>query len=151
MAQQEVEFDGNLWFFVEADSPTARNLSAHPAAGVSLSSNDTWVSLSGTGEVLTDPDRARELWNPWVEAWLPQGPDDPSVALIHFRSEDRRVLGHPGRGASRPSSASRRRSLPGSATRAARAAPSTWGEPQLRQGLIMSVIVSVSAACSSGP
>ena len=28
------------------------------------------------------PPRAEELWNPFVEAWLPQGPTDPSVVLI---------------------------------------------------------------------
>ena len=87
MAHQEVESDGDLWFFVEKSSPTATNLATRPQAGVSLSSADTWVSLSGTAEIVDDVARAKELWNSWVEAWLPQGPEDDSVALVHFRAE----------------------------------------------------------------
>ena len=87
MAHQAVESDGDLWFFVEKSSPTVTNLARTSQAGVSLSSNDTWVSLSGTAEVVDDVAKAKELWNQWVEAWLPQGPEDDSVALIHFNAE----------------------------------------------------------------
>ena len=45
------------------------------------------MSLSGTAEVVRDTEKATELWNGWVEAWLPQGPTDPNVALIHFRAD----------------------------------------------------------------
>ena len=87
MAQQEVEFDGDLWFFAERDSRVVRNLTLNPHLGVTLSSSDTWISIDGDGEVVQDPAKARELWNSWVEAWLPQGPDDPNVVLI-------KVTGH---------------------------------------------------------
>jgi general stress protein 26 len=87
MAQQEVEFDGDLWFFAERDSRVVRNLTLNPHVGVTLSSSDTWISIDGDGEVVQDPAKARELWNSWVEAWLPQGPDDPNVVLI-------KVTGH---------------------------------------------------------
>lgn len=96
MAQQQVEFDGDLWFFVERSSRTAENLAAQPRAGVSLSSNDAWVSLAGTAEVISDVAKARELWNPWVEAWLPQGPEDPDVGLIHFHAEAGEYWDSPG-------------------------------------------------------
>lgn len=87
MAQQEVEFDGDLWFFAERDSRVVRNITLNPHVGVTLSSSDTWISIDGDGEVVQDPAKARELWNSWVEAWLPQGPDDPNVVLI-------KVTGH---------------------------------------------------------
>jgi general stress protein 26 len=96
MAQQQIEADGDLWFFVEKSSPTVVNLAASPQAGVSLSSNDTWISLSGTAEVVDDVARAKELWNPWVEAWLPQGPEDDSVTLIHFSAESGEYWDTPG-------------------------------------------------------
>ncbi len=82
MAQQEVEFDGDLWFFAERDSPKVAHLAANPAVNVALSSNDTWVSIFGTGEVVEDPAKVHDLWNKGVEAWMPQGPDDPNVVLI---------------------------------------------------------------------
>ncbi|WP_181781564.1 pyridoxamine 5'-phosphate oxidase family protein [Pseudonocardia pini] len=87
MAQQETEFDGDLWFFVEKDSRTARSISVNPKAGVSLSSRDTWVSLSGTATLVEDRAKAQQLWNKWVEAWMPGGVDDPNLTLIHFHAE----------------------------------------------------------------
>jgi len=87
MAQQETEFDGDLWFFVEKDSRTARNLERAPEAGISLSSGSTWVSLSGTASLVDDRAKARQLWNSRVEAWMPGGVDDPNLTLIHFHAE----------------------------------------------------------------
>lgn len=96
MAQQETEFDGDLWFFVESDSRTAQNLAANPQANVSLSSNSTWISLSGKGVVVHDVEKAKELWNSWVEAWLPQGPEGENVALIKFEAQTAEYWNTPG-------------------------------------------------------
>src|SRR5438309_9087012 len=79
MAQQEVEFDGDLWFFAERTSRKVMQIVAHPHVGVTLTSNDVWISLDGTAEIVTDTAKIHELWNGWVEAWLPQGPEDPNV------------------------------------------------------------------------
>jgi general stress protein 26 len=82
MAQQQTEPDGDLWFFAERDSRVVEEILANPHVGLTLSSNDTWISIDGTAEVVDDSAKAKELWNSFVEAWLPQGPDDPSVVLI---------------------------------------------------------------------
>ena len=84
MAQQEVDPDGTLWFFGERDSNIVQQIEANPHVGVTLSSSDVWISIDGEAEVLVDAAKAEALWNPFVEAWLPQGPEDPSVALIRF-------------------------------------------------------------------
>ncbi|GAA3462728.1 pyridoxamine 5'-phosphate oxidase family protein [Saccharothrix longispora] len=96
MAQQEVEFDGDLWFFAERDSRKVAHLRADPAVGVTLTSSDSWVSIHGTAEVVEDRAKARELWNPWVEAWLPQGPEDPSVVLIKVTARGAEYWDTPG-------------------------------------------------------
>ncbi len=82
MAQQEVEFDGDLWFFAERDSRKVAHIAAIPEVSVTLTSKDTWISIYGTAELVDDREKARELWNGWVEAWLPQGVDDPNVVLL---------------------------------------------------------------------
>jgi general stress protein 26 len=41
-----------------------------------LTSPDTWISISGRADIVDDTVRARELWNGFVEAWLPQGPEE---------------------------------------------------------------------------
>jgi general stress protein 26 len=47
--------------------------------------SDRWVSVSGTATVVRDPARQRALWNPFVQAWFPGGPDDPAVALLRVQ------------------------------------------------------------------
>ncbi|GAB2477308.1 pyridoxamine 5'-phosphate oxidase family protein [Jatrophihabitans fulvus] len=96
MAQQEVEFDGDLWFFVEADSRTAANINGNANTGVTLSSDSTWISLSGHAEIVRDVAKAKDLWNPWVEAWLPEGPEDPNVVLIKFTAASAEYWDTPG-------------------------------------------------------
>jgi len=96
MAQQEVEFDGDLWFFAEKDSRKIAHITADPAVGVTLTSNDTWISLSGTAELVDDRAKIHELWNGWVEAWLPQGPDDDNVTLIKFSADTAEYWDTPG-------------------------------------------------------
>ena len=69
MAVQEVEVDGDLWFFTHDDSRTVRHIQAHPRANVSLANDDKseWTSISGTAEVVHDRQRAEELWSKPLE------------------------------------------------------------------------------------
>ena len=96
MAQQEVEFDGNLWFFSSRDARKVAHISANPSVSVTLSSRDNWISLSGTAEIVEDDAKADELWNPFVEAWFPQGPHDESVVLVKFTSDTAEYWDTPG-------------------------------------------------------
>ena len=84
MALQDVEFDGDLWFFAYADSDKARQIQAHPQVNVSFSDSrhNAWVSIAGTAEQVTDRARAEELWNPLLKAWFPDGLDTPGLALL---------------------------------------------------------------------
>ena len=82
MAQQLTEPDGDLWFFAERESRVVEEIAANPHVSLTLSSNDTWISIDGEAQVVDDSAKAKELWNAFVEAWLPQGPEDPSVVLI---------------------------------------------------------------------
>ncbi len=96
MAQQEVEFDGNLWFFSSKSARKVSHLSANPAVSVTLSSRDVWISLSGTAEVVSDAAKAEELWNPMIEGWFPQGPHDDSVVLVKFTGDTAEYWDTPG-------------------------------------------------------
>ncbi len=96
MAQQEVEGDGDLWFFTEASATAVTHITAHPHVGVTLSSSDTWISIDGEAEIVTDVAKTQELWNPMVEAWLPQGPADPSVRLIKVSGHSAEYWDTPG-------------------------------------------------------
>ena len=96
MAQQEVEFDGDLWFFAERDSRKVAHIAADPHVSVTLTSTDSWISLDGEAEIVVDRAKAKELWNTWVEAWMPQGPEDPNVVLIKVSGHSAEYWDSPG-------------------------------------------------------
>ena len=96
MTLQEVEFDGDLWFFAERDSTPVEHIAASPEVNVGVGSGGTWVSLSGDAVVVEDVAKKRELWNSAVEAWFPQGPDDDSVVLIKVEADSAEYWDSPG-------------------------------------------------------
>src|SRR5215207_9928959 len=96
MTLQEVEFDGDLWFFAERGSNPVRHITASPEVNVGVGSGGTWVSLTGDAIVVEDAAKKRELWNSAVEAWFPQGPDDASVVLIKVQADSAEYWDSPG-------------------------------------------------------
>ena len=96
MTLQEVEFDGDLWFFAERDSNPVRHITDSPQVNVGAGSGGTWVSLSGDAVLVTDVAKKRELWNSAVEAWFPQGPDDDSVVLLKVEADSAEYWDSPG-------------------------------------------------------
>lgn len=96
MAHQDVEFDGDLWFFASRDSRKVSQIAANPHVGVTLASSSTWVSLNGSAEVVHDEQKAKDLWSTEIEAWFPQGPEDDSLVLIKVSSETAEYWDTPG-------------------------------------------------------
>ena len=96
MALQEVEFDGDLWFFAERSADWLTHIAASPQVNVGIGSGGTWVSLTGTARVVTDVAKKKDLWNSGVEAWLPQGPEDPSVVLVKVDGDTAEYWDSPG-------------------------------------------------------
>jgi len=81
--QREPTLD-ELWFFTSVDSAKADEIvSAHEVSlGFADPKGVVYVAISGTGRIVKDEAKARELWNPWVEVWFPNGPSDPSLRLV---------------------------------------------------------------------
>ena len=96
MALQEVEFDGDLWFFAARDSRKVSHIAADPQVNVTVTSSSTWVSLTGQAAVVDDRAKKRELWNSVVEAWFPDGPDDDGVVLLKVTGDSAEYWDSPG-------------------------------------------------------
>ncbi|KAE8763526.1 pyridoxamine 5'-phosphate oxidase family protein [Georgenia thermotolerans] len=96
MGLQEVEFDGDLWFFADEHSDLAADLTAVPDVNVSFSANGSWVSVSGKAEIVRDRERSKELWNTFVDAWFPDGPETPGVLLIKVHADAAQYWDTPG-------------------------------------------------------
>jgi general stress protein 26 len=94
-----MDAQARLWFFVEAQSPKTEEMEAHDHQ-VCLSYADpekmSFVSVSGTGRVVRDPERIRELWTPLAKAWFPRGVDDPALALLEVRLDKAELWDSPG-------------------------------------------------------
>src|SRR6476620_2025349 len=87
MAQQEVEFDGDLWFFAERGSRKVAHIAADPHVGLTLTSNDTWISLDGEAQGTVEP----------VGGGLAAaGAGGPEHRADQVQRSHRRILGHPG-------------------------------------------------------
>ena len=82
LAMQEIEFDGDLWFFTQDPSPKTEEIRENPEVNVAFDSGKGWVSISGTADVIHDPGKVDDPWNPRVAAWFPDGREDPTIALI---------------------------------------------------------------------
>jgi len=85
MATQKAEFDGTLWFFTRASSPKVDEVEQWHNVNLSYASPDsnTYVSVTGTASLVRDAAKVKELWNPILKAWFPNGLEDPDLALLH--------------------------------------------------------------------
>jgi len=89
MALQEVEFDGDLWFFAASDSAKVDQVRSNPQVNVSFSNNkqSEWTSIAGAAEVIDDRGKAQQLWSPTLKAWFPDGLETPELILIKVHAD----------------------------------------------------------------
>ncbi|TWI62198.1 general stress protein 26 [Pseudoduganella lurida] len=84
MTSQQLDDEGNLWFFVSDQEAFTHELAREPSVNVSYADVDDhlYVSVAGRAALLRDRAKAEELWKPAVKTWFPQGLDDPHLALL---------------------------------------------------------------------
>lgn len=96
LALQEVESDGDMWFFTHRDTSQVAHARRDPRVNISFSQRDAWVSVSGEAEVVEDVAKAKELWNPAVEAWFPDGPETPGLVFLRVDADSAEYWDTPG-------------------------------------------------------
>jgi general stress protein 26 len=86
---QRTVFDGDLWFITKLESPKAREVGLNRRVSLSYvrPQENIYVSVSGMAQIVSDPQKAEQLWDPSYLRWFPGGPDDPSLVLIRVRVE----------------------------------------------------------------
>lgn len=84
MAPYPDESEGVIRFITKLDSSKAEDIGSSGPVNVGFSDDKkgTYMSIAGVGRLSQDRAKLKELWNPYAQAWLPQGPDAPDVALI---------------------------------------------------------------------
>jgi general stress protein 26 len=89
MTLQQVEFDGDLWFFASRAADFVRHIEFNPSVNLAFSNPEdfSFLSAKGSAQVVFDPEKAEELWNPMCQAWFPQGLADPNLCLLKVSVE----------------------------------------------------------------
>lgn len=82
MSVGEVEESGRMWFVTSAHAGKVEEIKDHSEVNVVMQGDDTYVSLTGRGYTVKDPDKVRALWKEAWRPWFPNGPDDPELVLI---------------------------------------------------------------------
>ena len=85
----DVDHAGNLWFFTSASSHKVSEVNRTPKCNVSFAApgDNRYVSITATAELVTDRAKIKELWKPILQAWFPEGSDDPDLALLRLQVE----------------------------------------------------------------
>jgi general stress protein 26 len=90
MSTQEVEFDGDLWFFTSDNTHKVEEIERDNRVNVAYAApeSNTFISVSGRADLVKDRAKIEELWNPIYKAWFPEGLDDPHLALLKIEVEE---------------------------------------------------------------
>ncbi len=89
MATQQVDFDGELWFFTKANAPKVWEAGHHRQVNVSFADPEKskFISASGTATLVRDRAKMQELWKAPYKVIFPEGLEDPEIALLKVAVE----------------------------------------------------------------
>lgn len=79
-----MEEDASLWFFMPRDSDPVADLMADRVVSVAYADtgSDSYVSISGTAQVVEDLALKQKLWSKAAQVWFTAGYTDPNLALV---------------------------------------------------------------------
>jgi general stress protein 26 len=88
MAVQDVDDEGNLWFF--SDKHSDKNKEIEKDSKVQLFFSDagksSYLVLNGHAEIIIDYDKVEKLWSPLVKTWFKDGKDNPNISIVKVTS-----------------------------------------------------------------
>src|SRR5687768_13176151 len=89
MSTQEFEFNGDLWFFTSSKTHKIEEIEKDNRVNVSYAApeSNTYVSVSGTAEVVKDQEKIDEYWSDILKAWFPEGKNAPDLVLLKVNVE----------------------------------------------------------------
>jgi general stress protein 26 len=78
---------GEIRFFTELSGGKAREIAASDEVCLTFVSHkkNDFVAVQGKAELTQDRALVDKHWNKMVQAWFPQGKEDPNVGLIRIR------------------------------------------------------------------
>lgn len=86
MKTQEVEFDGDLWFFTKKETDKYKEILHDKDVNVAYAGK-SYVSVRGRAEIVEDLNKKKELWSKTYEKIMQTSYDDPTVVLIKVKAK----------------------------------------------------------------
>lgn len=86
MKTQEVEFDGDLWFFTKKETNKYDEIIHNQDVNVAYVGK-SYVSVRGKAEIVEDLRKKKELWSKVYEKIMQTSYDDPDVILLKINVE----------------------------------------------------------------
>lgn len=73
-----------IFFLTKLESEKTHEIEADEEVNLAFVDNDdrTYVSVTGHARVERNVEKQKQLWGPFAEAWMPEGPEAPSTGLI---------------------------------------------------------------------
>ncbi|MEJ7737255.1 MAG: pyridoxamine 5'-phosphate oxidase family protein [Chitinophagaceae bacterium] len=84
MHTQEVDGNGNFWFFSSKDSNKNQQIQQNSKVQLlyAIDGKSEYLSIEGTATISTDQAKIDELWSGFVKTWFTEGKHDPKLSLI---------------------------------------------------------------------
>lgn len=84
MGTQDVDADGNIWFFSEINSTKNIEIAADKRVQLFFAhpGKSAYMVVNGEATIVIDHKKAEELWTPMVKAWFKEGKEDLTISLI---------------------------------------------------------------------
>ena len=84
MALAAVDELNQIWFFTDGTSAKAAEIETNPQVTLAFANqaDSEWIAIVGTGRIVHDVAKLKELWHPAVRAWFSDGIDTPGLALL---------------------------------------------------------------------
>ena len=84
MTAQQVDDEGNIWFFSGADSDRNKDINAHKKVQLYFASPEkpAYLAVNAAATIVMDKAKIKELWNPLMTVWFKDGMEDHNISLI---------------------------------------------------------------------
>lgn len=84
MATIHIDDDGAVWFYTGKKSHKIEEMGVLKAVHLIYShpGKDSYLDIWGNASIVEDRDKMKELWNPIIKAWFPDGPEDPNLCMV---------------------------------------------------------------------
>ncbi|MBC7641383.1 MAG: pyridoxamine 5'-phosphate oxidase family protein [Flavobacterium sp.] len=89
MTAQNVDKDGNIWFFSGIDSDRNRDIKTNQKVELYFScpEKNAYLSVNAEAHIVLDKEKMKELWNPLLKIWFKDGVDDQNISLIMAKTK----------------------------------------------------------------